>query len=112
MNPFALDPSLSWLPGTLFGVSVGLWGSCLGVARGFGRRRIETCMAHSYWFFLSWALSMFHFGVNALAQGRPYSLWFGWLLPGALGAVQLACLFPLVRRSWSRGGTPPPVAAA
>ena len=108
MIPLALDPSLAWLPGTLLGVTMGLWGSSLGVARGFGWRRLEIWTAHAYWFFLSAALIMFQLGVNALAQGRPYALWFGWLLPGALGVVQLGCLFPVVRRSWLRRDTQPP----
>lgn len=109
MIPLALDPSLAWLPGTLLGVTAGLWGTSLGMARGFGWHRLETWTARAYWLVLSAALVMFQFGVAALVQGRPYTQWFGWLLPGALGAVQLGCLFPVVRRSWLQRDTQPPV---
>ncbi len=109
MNPFHLDPSLAWLPGTLFGVSAGLWGTMQGVARGFGWRRLDTVAVMAGILLWSAAFVMLQFGIVALTTGRPYLLWFGYLLPGAIGTVQLSALLPVVWLGWVRrvqSGTP------
>ena len=52
---------------------------------------------------------MLLFGIIALATGRPNTLWLGYLLPGAIGTVQLSVLFPVVWLGWVRrvqSGTP------
>ena len=109
MNPFHLDPSLAWLPGTLFGVTAGIWGALQGVARGFGWRRLDTAAVMASILLFTAALVMLLFGIIALATGRPSDLWLGYLLPGAIGTVQLSVLFPMVWLGWVRrvqSGTP------
>ena len=111
MNPFHLDPSLAWLPGTLFGVTAGFWGAVQGVARGFGWRRLDTAAIVAYFLLFSAASVLLQFGIVALATGRPSTLWVSYLLPGAIGTVQLSVLFPVVWLGWVRRARPGPPAA-
>ncbi len=109
MNPFHLDPSLVWLPGTLFGVTAGLWGALQGAARGLGWHRLDTVAVMTSILLFAAALVMLLFGIIALATGQPHSLWLGYLLPGTIGTVQLSVLFPVVWLGWVRRvqpGTP------
>lgn len=84
MNEPWFDPnSMAWIPGTVLGVSLGLWGSIVGtVARqGQGRTAVLT---------INWVLELISLGLLvgglvALLSGQPYGVWYGLLLPGLIG---------------------------
>ena len=80
------DPNhYAWIPGTAYGCIAGVMGGLVGwlVPRGRARRFILGA-----WFTL-WAVAvvLLGIGIAALLNGQPYGVWYGLLLPGAIGAV-------------------------
>lgn len=80
------DPNhYAWIPGTAYGCMAGLMGGLVGwlVPRGRARRFILRA-----WFAL-WAAAVLLLGVGAIAflNGQPWGVWFGLLLPGAIGTL-------------------------
>ncbi len=73
----------AWLPGALFGVLGGLWGTCAGLlaprgkARGFVAGFGLLLIAVSAAFLVA--------GLVAYRAGQPYGIWYGLGLPGAIG---------------------------
>jgi hypothetical protein len=80
-----------WLPGTALGVVGGLWGSLAGV---LGRTR-PTLLIASLWAWLVGSAILLVVAIVALIQGQPYGVWYGLLLPGALGTA-LGVMFLIV----------------
>jgi hypothetical protein len=80
------DPNrYAWIPGTAYGLAAGLMGCLLGwlVPRGRARKLILRA-----WFTLwSAAVALLMVGIVALAYGQPWGVWYGLLLPGAIGAL-------------------------
>jgi hypothetical protein len=78
------DPNrYAWIPGTVYGVAVGLLGALAGVLAHRGRARgfvLNTWIA-------AWlaGLALLAIGVAALVQGQPWGIWYGFLLPGGIG---------------------------
>ena len=80
------DPNhYAWVPGTVYGVAAGLMGGLVGVLAPRGRARTFILRA---WFAL-WAIAavLLAAGFVALAQGQPWGIWYGLLLPGAVGTL-------------------------
>ena len=80
------DPShYAWIPGTVYGIAAGLLGAIVGwlVPRGRARSLILRS-----WFTL-WAagVALLILGFVALIQGQPWGVWYGLLLPGAIGTL-------------------------
>ncbi|MDP8981002.1 MAG: hypothetical protein M3O35_10465 [Acidobacteriota bacterium] len=80
------DPNqYAWIPGTVYGVVAGILGGLVGwlVPRGRARRFILSA-----WITL-WAagLALLIVGLLALLSGQPWGVWYGILLPGAVGAL-------------------------
>ena len=93
--PWYDENAWAWLPGTLYGGLVGLWGALAGVLGPQGKaRRLITGLG---WLFLVSAAILLAAAVTALCTGQPYGVWYGLGLPGLLGVVLLGALLPLVR---------------
>ena len=80
------DPNqYAWIPGTVYGCVAGILGGLVGwlVPRGKARRFILSA-----WIAL-WAtgLALLAVGIAALLAGQPWGVWYGILLPGAIGAL-------------------------
>jgi hypothetical protein len=88
------DPNTyAWIPGTLLGVSAGLWGALMGslAPRGRGKPLILGSLVA----LLAAAVVLLILGVVALISGQPYGVWYGFLLAGFIGVVVLGSLSPL-----------------
>jgi len=80
------DPyQYAWIPGTAYGVSAGLMGGLVAWLVPRGRAREFILRA---WFVL-WAaaVALLISGVVAMVNGQPWGVWYGLLLPGAIGAL-------------------------
>ncbi len=81
------DMRISYLPGTIFGTTVGLWGATVGIL---------SSKRWAYPFLLSTgivacviALGMLILGTIGLLTGQPYAIWYALILPGAIGTIQM-----------------------
>jgi hypothetical protein len=93
------DPNLfSWIPGTVFGVAAGGWGSLAGVLAPLGKSPRIVLGAGRV--LTGAALVMLVAGAIALATGQPYGVWYGLGLPGLLGTFLLPGTLPMVRRAY------------
>ena len=80
------DPNrYAWIPGTAYGLAAGLMGGLVGWLVPRGRARSFILRA---WFAV-WAVAivLLVVGIAALASGQPWGIWFGLLLPGAIGTL-------------------------
>jgi MFS family permease len=80
------DPDqYAWIPGTAYGLVAGLLGGLVGwlVPRGRARNFILRT-----WFTV-WAaaVALLVLGIVALANGQPWGVWYGLLLPGAIATL-------------------------
>lgn len=85
MQPW-FDPShFAWIPGTAYGIVAGIMGGMVGVLGPRGRARSFVLRT---WFIL-WllAVALLVVGVVALVGGQPWGVWYGLLLPGAIGTL-------------------------
>ncbi len=111
-----LDPTYAWLPGTVFGVLIGLWGAAFGMARGLGKGGpgLIAALRTIYWLLLAAAFVMLQLGVTAFASEETQPVWMGWLLPGFVGCISLGVLYPVIKSSGKGSGgsshasAPPP----
>lgn len=99
MNGVWFDPNhWAWLPGTVFGCLVGLWGTLAGV---FGPRGQARSLVVGFGLLLLAAAAVLLVAaLIALRGGQPYGVWFALLLPGAQGVLILGPLFPLVLKRY------------
>src|SRR2546422_2570437 len=80
------DPNqYAWIPGTAYGVIAGVMGVLVGWLAPQGRARNFILRA---WFTV-WAaaVALLVIGLVALAQGQPWGVWYGLVLPGAIGTL-------------------------
>jgi hypothetical protein len=80
------DPNqYAWIPGTAYGIAVGLLGAIAGVLAYRGHARTFVVNA----WIAAWlaAVALLGVGIAALAQGQPWGIWYGFLLPGVIGAA-------------------------
>jgi len=75
----------AWIPGTAYGVAAGLMGGLVAWLVPRGRARSVILRA---WFTV-WAVAvaLLILGIVALAGGQPWGVWYGLLLPGAIGTL-------------------------
>jgi len=98
MEPW-FDPNrYAWIPGTVYGVVAGLMGGLVGWLLPRGRARNFLLRA---WFTI-WgvALALLILGFVALAKGQPWGVWYGLLLPGALGTLVLGANSPVILKRY------------
>ena len=80
------DPNhYAWIPGTAYGLAAGLMGALVVWLVPRGRARTFILRA---WFTL-WAVAfaLLVVGIVALANGQPWGVWYGLVLPGAIGTL-------------------------
>ena len=80
------DPNqYAWIPGTIYGVAAGVMGARVGWLVPRGRSRSLVLRG---WLTL-WAagVALLAVGLVALAQGQPWGVWYGLLLPGVIGTL-------------------------
>ena len=86
----------AWLPGTVLGVSIGLWGSLAGVLAPQGKAR-SLVLSLGWWLF-GVSLVLVAAGLTALVSGQPYGIWYGLGLGGLIGMGVLGPILPVVRK--------------
>lgn len=84
--------TVAWIPGTLFGVAVGILGGLIGSGK-LRRGALEL------WLAMTAVAALFSFiGATALILGQPYGVWYSFLLPGLIGLAALGVNLPAVVR--------------
>jgi hypothetical protein len=80
------DPNaMAWIPGTVFGVSMGIWGSVVGCIAPQGKARTTALIVT--WVLELLALVMLVGGIAALSARQPYGVWYSLFLPGLIGSI-------------------------
>jgi len=85
MEPW-FDPNrYAWIPGTVYALIAGMLGGLAGwlVPRGRAKKFILRA-----WFTM-WVISLALLvaGIVALINGQPWGIWYGLVLPGAIGTL-------------------------
>ncbi len=94
MNELWFEPSYSWVPGTLFGVTCGIWGASVGfLAR---RGQAKTLVLTITGLFLAVASALFIAGLFAFLVGQPYPIWYGLGLAGIIGLMVIGANSPVI----------------
>jgi len=75
----------AWIPGTAYGVMAGLMG---GLVAWLAPRGLARSFILRAWFVV-WAVAvaLLAMGIVALVNGQPWGVWYGLLLPGAIGTL-------------------------
>lgn len=91
------DPNhWAWLPGTLLGCLIGLWGGLTGTLLPLGKGRIVVFGLGLLSIGLATASMIM--GLIALASGQPFDVWFfliGPILPMNIFLVVALCFLPM-----------------
>src|SRR5215471_2522872 len=80
------DPNhYAWIPGTAYGLVAGIMGGLVSWLVPRGRARNFVLRA---WFTI-WAVAvtLLIVGIVALVNGQPWGVWYGLILPGAIGTL-------------------------
>lgn len=90
--------AVMWIPGTLLGVTAGLWGGLGGSLAPRGKcRRLVLGSAVAL---VALSVVLLGTGVVAWLSGQPYGIWYGLALPGAIGLAVLGPLLPVMRHRY------------
>lgn len=85
IQPWFNPTQYAWIPGTAYGVAAVLTAGLVGWLVPRGRARAFILRA---WFALwATAVALLTVGLLALIRGQPWGVWFGFLLPGAVGTL-------------------------
>ena len=99
MNAPWFDPNFyAWIPGTVFGVTAGLWGMSVGLLAPRGRAR--GLVLGTAWLLVACSAVLLVAGLIAWHTGQPYGIWYGLALPGVIGLVVLGGNLPTARRAY------------
>ena len=86
MNEPWFDPNAyAWIPGTVYGTTLGIWGGISGTLAGQGRMR--TLNLTVWTVFTLIAVSFLVLSIVALVSRQPYGIWHGFGLPALLGCI-------------------------
>ena len=95
MNEPWYDPNaFSWIPGTVYGILGGLWGSAAGALAPSGKAK-NVILAVG-WLFIAFGALFLVASIVAYVSGQPYGIWYGLGLPGLLGVILFPTLLPVV----------------
>ena len=92
------DPNVyAWIPGTIYGTATGVLGAVVGWLAWHGRARSFVLTTwKALW---AVALALLAVGLYALVKGQPWGIWYGFLLPGVIGATAVgANFFTILKR--------------
>jgi hypothetical protein len=93
------DPNrYAWVFGTALGVVGGTLGSLAGSLA--PRGKAKPLVMGLFVAILVACAAMLAAGIMALVQKQPYGVWYGLVLPGALGLIVLGGLMPVVQRRY------------
>jgi uncharacterized membrane protein len=84
----------AWVPGTVFGCVAGLFGAVAGVCAPRGKAR-GPVLGFGV-FLVAVAAASLVAGLIGRAQGQPYGVWYGLVLPGAIGLLVLGMNLPVL----------------
>jgi uncharacterized membrane protein len=93
------DPNhYAWAPGTAYGVLAVLMGGLVVWLAPRGRAKDFVLRA---WFTL-WvvAVALLIVGIVALVSGQPWGVWYGLLLPGAIGTLVVGANSLVIRKRY------------
>jgi hypothetical protein len=94
----------AWLPGTVLGCTVGLYGGLVGILAWQGKAK--ALVIGGFWLFLGISVVMLVTGVIAFFSGQPYGVWYGLGLGGLIGTIVLGAngftIFNAYRRADAR----------
>ncbi|SPE17412.1 conserved membrane hypothetical protein [Candidatus Sulfotelmatomonas gaucii] len=98
MQPWFDPIHYAWIPGSAYGVAAALLGGAVGVLAPRGRARNFILRS---WFAL-WAVAVVLLiaGFVALAQGQPWGIWYGLVLPGAVGTLVVGANSYVVQKAY------------
>ena len=89
------DPNAyAWIPGTFYGTFCGIYGALAGILAPQGKAK--TLVVLLGWIFFATAILFLATSVAAYFAGQPYGIWYGFGLPGLLGAILFPSLLPVV----------------
>lgn len=90
----------AWIPGSAYALAAALMGGLVGWLVPRGRARSFIVRA---WFVL-WAVAvvLLATGFVALAQGQPWGVWYGLLLPGAIGTLVVGANSWVIVKTYTR----------
>jgi hypothetical protein len=95
MNELWFDPSqYAWIPGTLYGTLLGVLGGISGALASQGKAK--SFVLGAWCVFIGVAAAFLAISAAAFFMGQPYGIWYGFGLPGVLGAVLAPALMPQV----------------
>jgi hypothetical protein len=104
MNAPWFPEAYAWLPGTVLGCTLGLYGAAVGILAWQGKARKPVIGA--FWFFLGISVVMLVAGAIAFLTGQPYGVWYGLGLAGMIGTIVLGAngftIFNAYRRAEAR----------
>lgn len=104
MNEPWFPEAYAWLPGTVLGCALGLYGSLVGILAWQGKAK--TLVIGGFWFFFGISVVMLVAGAFAFFLGQPYGVWYGLGLGGLIGTVVLGAnaftIFNAYRRAEAR----------
>lgn len=81
----------AWIPGTAYGAVTGVLGSVVGWLAWHGRAR--NFVVNTWKALWAAALGLLAAGVYAIAEGQPWGIWYGLLLPGVIGVTVVGANF-------------------
>ncbi len=92
------NPDLyAWIPGAVYGVVSGMMGGLVGWLTPKGRAR--TFIVRAWLALWGLAVALLVVGLVAMAEGQPWGVWFGLVLPGIVGTLVVgANAFVILRR--------------